>query len=129
VAASISSLCCAAAELEADGGLIGSSQGLSRVLSSARLVAQTDSTVPIQGETGTGQELIAKLAHQASRRNCGPFLKLNCAAVPAGLLESELFGHERGAFTGALTQTIGRFQAAHNGTLFLDEIGDLPLEL
>jgi formate hydrogenlyase transcriptional activator len=126
MAASISAMCCAEA---AGDGLIGSSQGLSRVLSSARLVAQTDSTVLIQGETGTGKELIAKLVHQASRRNCGPFLKLNCAVVPSGLLESELFGHERGAFTGALTQTTGRFQAAHNGTLFLDEIGDLPLEL
>jgi formate hydrogenlyase transcriptional activator len=131
---SISPFCCAEAKLEAEGSLIGSSligssQALSRVLSSARLVAPTDSTVLIQGETGTGKELIATLVHQASRRNRGPFLKLNCAAVPAGLLESELFGHERGAFTGALTQTTGRFQAAHNGTLFLDEIGDLPLEL
>src|SRR5580700_9456035 len=116
-------------EEAAGDGLIGSSAGLSRALRSARLVAQTDSTVLIQGETGTGKELVARLVHQASRRNCGPFLKLNCAAVPAGLLESELFGHERGAFTGALTQTTGRFQAAHNGTLFLDEIGDFPLEL
>jgi formate hydrogenlyase transcriptional activator len=112
-----------------DSCLVGSSPALSRVVSSARLVAQTDSTVLLQGETGTGKEVIARLVHQESRRASGPFVKLNCAAVPAGLLETELFGHERGAFTGALTQTTGRFQAANKGTLFLDEIGDLPLEL
>jgi formate hydrogenlyase transcriptional activator len=112
-----------------DSDLVGSSPALSRVVSSARLVAQTDSTVLLQGETGTGKELIAKLIHQESRRPSGPFVRLNCAAVPAGLLETEMFGHERGAFTGALAQTTGRFLAADKGTLFLDEIGDLPLEL
>jgi formate hydrogenlyase transcriptional activator len=127
---SSSAVCRAATELKpAEGSLIGSSPGLCRVLRLARLVAQTDSTVLIQGETGTGKELIASLICNESRRGSGPFLKLNCAAVPADLLESELFGHERGAFTGALTQRTGKFQAAHNGTLFLDEIGDLPLGL
>jgi formate hydrogenlyase transcriptional activator len=112
-----------------DSGLIGTSPCLRDVLNSVRLVAQTDSAVLIQGETGTGKELIAKMLHQESQRRSGPFVKLNCAAVPADLLESELFGHERGAFTGALTRTTGRFQVAHRGTLFLDEIADLPLEL
>jgi formate hydrogenlyase transcriptional activator len=93
------------------------------------MVARTDSAVLIQGETGTGKELVAKAVHEGSFRKHGPYVKLNCAALASGLLESELFGHERGAFTGALTQTIGRFQQAHTGTLFLDEIGDLPLEL
>jgi len=112
-----------------DSSLVGSSPALSRVVSSARLVAQTDSTVLLQGETGTGKEVIAGLVHQESRRPYGPFVKLNCAAVPAGLLETELFGHARGAFTGAHAETTGRFLAANKGTLFLDEIGDLPLEL
>jgi len=109
--------------------LIGSSQAFRNVWNSTQMVARTDSAVLIQGETGTGKELIAKAIHEESLRKRGPFVKVNCAALPAGLLESELFGHERGAFTGALTQTTGRFQLAHTGTLFLDEIGDLPIEL
>jgi formate hydrogenlyase transcriptional activator len=111
------------------GRLIGSDQGLREVWNSVRIVAPTDSAVLIQGETGTGKELIAKAIHEESLRRRGPYVKINCAAIPAGLLESELFGHERGAFTGAVAQTIGRFQLAHAGTLFLDEIGELPLEL
>ena len=92
-------------------------------------MAPTDSVVLIQGETGTGKELIAKAIHNQSSRRDAPFLKMNCAAIPADLLESELFGHEKGAFTGAVAQTMGRFQLAHRGTLFLDEIGDLPVQL
>jgi formate hydrogenlyase transcriptional activator len=111
------------------GEMIGSSLGLRRVCNSVQMVARTDSAVLIQGETGTGKELIARAVHEQSSRRMGPFVKINCAAMPAGLLESELFGHERGAFTGAVTQTMGRFQLANQGTLFLDEIGDLPLEL
>ena len=111
------------------GKLIGSSVSLRRVWNSIKMVAPTDSAVLIQGETGTGKELVARAVHDESLRKSGAFVTLNCAAVPAGLLESELFGHERGAFTGALMQTTGRFHLAHGGTLFLDEIGDLPLEL
>jgi len=113
----------------AESELIGSSRGLRDVWNSIRMVSRTDSAVFIHGETGTGKELVAKAIHEESLRKRGPYVKVNCAAMPAGLLESELFGHERGAFTGALTQTTGRFQLAHTGTLFLDEIGDLPLEL
>jgi formate hydrogenlyase transcriptional activator len=110
-------------------GIVGSSESLRGVLDQVRVVAPTDSTVLIEGETGSGKELIAHAIHTRSRRKDRPFVKLNCAAIPLGLLESELFGHERGAFTGAVTQKIGRFEAANGGTLFLDEIGDIPLEL
>jgi formate hydrogenlyase transcriptional activator len=109
--------------------IVGNSAALSRVLDMVRIVAPTDATVLINGETGTGKELIAEAIHQCSDRSSGPFVKVNCAAIPAGLLESELFGHERGAYTGAVARSIGRFERAHRGTLFLDEIGDLPLEL
>jgi formate hydrogenlyase transcriptional activator len=109
--------------------IIGKSAALRRVLDMVRVVAPTDATVLINGETGTGKELIAEAIHQCSDRSNGPFVKVNCAAIPAGLLESELFGHERGAYTGAFTRTMGRFERANKGTLFLDEIGDLPLEL
>jgi formate hydrogenlyase transcriptional activator len=109
--------------------LIGHTGGLSKVWNAALTVAPTDAAVLIQGETGTGKEVVARTIHEQSTRRNGPFVTLNCAAVPAGLLESELFGHERGAFTGALTQTTGRFHLADHGTLFLDEVGDLPLEL
>jgi len=111
------------------GGMIGESHELRSLWYLANMVARTDSAVLIQGETGTGKELLAKAIHEESLRSCGPFVKVNCSAIPAGLLESELFGHERGAFTGALSQSIGRFERANKGTLFLDEIGDLPLEL
>src|SRR5438132_984826 len=110
-------------------GIIGSSAALREVLDQIRIVAPTDSTVLIEGETGSGKELIANAIHTHSKRRDRPFVKLNCAAIPLGLLESELFGHERGAFTGAVAQKIGRFEAANGGTLFLDEIGDIPLEL
>jgi formate hydrogenlyase transcriptional activator len=109
--------------------IVGNSAALRRVLDMVRVVAPTDATVLINGETGTGKELIAEAIHQGSDRSNGPFVKVNCAAIPAGLLESELFGHERGAYTGAVARGIGRFERAHRGTLFLDEIGDLPLEL
>jgi formate hydrogenlyase transcriptional activator len=109
--------------------LIGSSAKFQEVMEQVQLVAPAICAVLIHGETGTGKELIAQEIHNRSDRALGPFVKLNCAAIPSGLLESELFGHERGAFTGAISQRIGRLQAAHRGTLFLDEIGDLPLEL
>jgi formate hydrogenlyase transcriptional activator len=109
--------------------IIGESVALKRVLREIEIVAPTDSTVLILGETGTGKELIAKAVHNLSRRGSHQFVKLNCAAIPANLLEAELFGHERGAFTGAVNQRIGRFETANRGTLFLDEIGDLPLEV
>jgi formate hydrogenlyase transcriptional activator len=108
---------------------IGESAALKRALSQAETVAPTDSTVLILGETGTGKEMIARAIHDLSRRGEGTFVKINCAAIPTGLLESELFGHEKGAFTGAIAQKIGRFELAHHGTLFLDEVGDIPLEL
>jgi formate hydrogenlyase transcriptional activator len=109
--------------------LIGSSARFQAVLDDVRIVASAECAVLIQGETGTGKEVIARAIHDSGPRQKGPFVALNCAAIPAALLESELFGHERGAFTGAVTQTVGRFQAANGGTLFLDEIGDLPPEL
>jgi formate hydrogenlyase transcriptional activator len=109
--------------------IVGKSAALRRVLGMVRIVAPTNATVLINGETGTGKELIAEAIHKCSERSQGPFVKVNCAAIPAGLLESELFGHERGAYTGAVARSVGRFERANRGTLFLDEIGDLPLEL
>jgi formate hydrogenlyase transcriptional activator len=110
-------------------GIIGKSSGLRRVLQMVETVSWGDSTVLLLGETGTGKELIARAIHSHSPRRDRPFAKLNCAAIPTGLLESELFGHERGSFTGAIAQKIGRLELAHQGSLFLDEIGDIPLEL
>ncbi len=109
--------------------LIGCSPKFQAVLTDVERIAPVDSAVLIQGETGTGKEVIARAIHEASPRRHSRFVALNCAAIPGALLESELFGHERGAFTGACTQTKGRFQLADGGTLFLDEIGDMPLEL
>jgi formate hydrogenlyase transcriptional activator len=110
-------------------GMVGSSPALRAILDQVRMVAPTDATVLIGGETGTGKELIAHAIHLQSDRRQRPFVKVNCAAIPAELLESELFGHERGAFTSAVAQRIGRFEAADGGTLFLDEIGEMPLHL
>jgi formate hydrogenlyase transcriptional activator len=111
------------------GDIVGESAVLRAVLKKVETVAPTDSTVLVCGETGTGKELIARAVHDLSPRKGRTFVKLNCAAIPTGLLESELFGHEKGAFTGAIAQKIGRFELANGGTLFLDEVGDIPLEL
>ncbi len=110
-------------------GIVGQSAALREVLQQVEMVAPTDSTVLLLGETGTGKELIARAIHERSRRKSRTLMKVNCAAIPSGLLESELFGHERGAYTGAVTQKIGRLELADQGSLFLDEIGDIPLEL
>src|ERR1700746_3004352 len=109
--------------------IIGNSPALKSALAEVKRVAPTDSTVLVLGETGTGKELIAQAIHNLSARCGRAFVKLNCAAIPFDLLESELFGHEKGAFTGAVTQKLGRFEMADTGTLFLDEIGDIPLAL
>jgi len=110
-------------------GIVGRSAALRKVLEEIEMVAPTDATVLICGETGTGKELIARAVHNLSPRKAHPFVKVNCAAIPTGLLESELFGHEKGAFTGAVVQRVGRFELASRGTIFLDEIGEAPLEL
>ncbi len=108
---------------------MGDSPALRQVLDQVVTVSPTEATVLILGETGTGKELVARALHRLSRRKDGPFIKVNCAAIPTGLLESELFGHEKGAFTGAISQKVGRVELAHGGTLFLDEVGEIPLEL
>src|SRR2546422_10257916 len=110
-------------------GIVGQSAALRHVLDLVETVAPSDSTVLLLGETGTGKELIARVIHDRSRRKDRTFVKLNCAAIPTGLLESELFGHERGAFTGAISQKIGRLELADQGSLFLDEVGDIPVEI
>jgi DNA-binding NtrC family response regulator len=110
-------------------GLVHANSSLQQVICQVKTVGPTQTTVLIQGETGTGKERIARAVHECSDRREGPFIKVNCAAIPAGLLESELMGHERGAFTGAVAQRIGRFELAHNGTIFLDEIGELPMDI
>jgi formate hydrogenlyase transcriptional activator len=109
--------------------MVGEGPGFQGVLKNVQTVAPTDATVLITGETGTGKELVARAIHELSSRSTGSFVKVNCAAIPASLLESELFGHEKGSFTGAVAQKLGRFELAHHGTLFLDEIGEMPLEL
>jgi formate hydrogenlyase transcriptional activator len=119
-------------EIESDhdwSEIIGRSQGMKKVLNLVLQVAPTNACVLIQGETGTGKELIARAVHRQSDRKDRAFVKLNCAAIPSGLLESELFGHEKGAFTGAIAQKLGRFELAHQGTIFLDEVGEIPVEL
>jgi formate hydrogenlyase transcriptional activator len=118
-----------AVRTDSEQEMVGQSAAFQTVLNLVRMIAKSDSVTLIQGETGTGKEVIASAIHNQSSRRQGPFVKLNCAAIPGPLLESELFGHERGAYTGACVQTKGRFQMADRGTLFLDEIGDLPLEL
>jgi formate hydrogenlyase transcriptional activator len=114
---------------DAFAGMIGSSEAIQRVKKQVRTVALTDSTVLLEGETGTGKELVSRAVHELSQRKNRALIKFNCAAVPHGLLESELFGHERGAFTGAIARKLGRFELADQGTLFLDEVGEIPLEL
>jgi formate hydrogenlyase transcriptional activator len=121
-------------QVEIPGGglfaeIVGESRAIKHVLSQATIVAPSEAAVLILGETGTGKELIARAIHRMSRRNQAPFIRLNCAAIPTGLLESELFGHEKGAFTGAIIQKVGRMELAHGGTLFLDEVGEIALEL
>jgi formate hydrogenlyase transcriptional activator len=120
--------CCDRSSNEFEG-IIGSSQALRAILDQVRIVAPAGTTVLIEGETGTGKELVARAIHMQSGRRHRPFVRLNCAAIPEELLESELFGHERGAFTGALTRRVGRFETADGGTLFLDEVGEMPLHL
>jgi formate hydrogenlyase transcriptional activator len=114
---------------DAFAGLIGSSEVLQRVKEQVRTVAPTDSTILLEGETGTGKELVSRAVHNLSQRKNRTLIKFNCAAIPHGLLESELFGHERGAFTGAIARKLGRFELADQGTLFLDEVAEIPLEL
>jgi formate hydrogenlyase transcriptional activator len=111
------------------GNMVGDGPAFQSVVNGIQTVAPTGATVLIMGETGTGKELVARAVHDLSGRSTGSFVKVNCAAIPASLLESELFGHEKGSFTGAVAQKIGRFELAHGGTLFLDEIGEMPLEL
>ena len=111
-----------------NGNMVGEGAAFQSVLKGVQIVAPTDATVLILGETGTGKELVARAIHELGSRSRGSFVKVNCAAIPASLLESELFGHEKGSFTGAVAQKIGRFELAHQGTLFLDEIGEMPLE-
>jgi formate hydrogenlyase transcriptional activator len=118
-----------AKEQEVFEGIVGRSAALRKVLDQVQTVAPTDSTVLIEGETGTGKELVARAIHAHSLRRAGAFVKMNCAAIPRELLESEIFGHEKGAFTGAVARKIGRFESADGGTLFMDEIGDMPLDL
>src|SRR5262249_49961458 len=108
--------------------IIGQSPALTAVLDKVRKVAATDATVLITGETGTGKELVARAIHSSSQRKERPLIKINRAALPAGLVESELFGHEKGAFTGAIARRVGRFELAHGGTIFLDEVGELPAD-